>query len=229
MKKIRLIPALIGVMAANLGHAGAATFSGAVNGGIDLSIVTTNGPAGTNAKVLETILKVPGSKKDLLIGVSIESGVLTQTQVKGKAGSTTWASASGSVDIKVLIDGEEVAPGVVTFNHRAQTLEATLGGVIDSCTDANGDGVIDVDLECTVTDEMIGLLLDTTSANHFNFIAPNVGPGDHIIEVVADVSAAADSSASGGGTAQGKAVINIGSLSVEVVRSANTLDGITLE
>jgi hypothetical protein len=205
--------------------AGAATFSGAINSGADLSIIATDGLAADSATVLSTTLKVPGSKKDLLIGVSIESGVFTETQVKGKNGGTDLATASGSVDITVYLDGEEVAPGTVTFNHREQEMEATFGGVIDQCT-VGDDGIIDVDVDCIVTDEMIRLLLDTTSANHFNFIAPNVGPGEHLIEVVADVTAAASF---GNGSAKGNAVVNIGSLTVEVVRSANTADGITIE
>lgn len=67
------------------------------------------------------------------------------------------------------------------------------------------------------------LILDTTSANHFNFIAPNVGAGDHVVQVVADVTA------DGTSTATGQVALNVGSLSVEVVRSANTETGITIE
>ena len=224
----KLIPAAIVASLASMSGAvlaGAATFSGAINDGINLSIVSTDGPAADNATVLDTTLKVPGSKKDLLIGVSIESGAYTETVVKGKNGGTDVASAEGSVKITVLLDGNAVAPGTVTFNHRKQELEATLGGVIQECQ-ADEEGVINVAEDCIVSDEMIRLLLETTSANHFNFIAPDVGPGDHTIEVVADVSAAASS---GNGSAEGSAVINIGSLSVEVVRSANTEDGIVIE
>lgn len=146
--------------------------------------------------------------------------------VKGKNGGTDLATASGSVEVTLYLDDVEVEPGSITFNHRRQELEATFGGVLDTCQDMNFDDVIDVDQECVVTDEMIRLLLETTSANHFNFIAPNVGPGDHTIEVKADVSAAASA---GDGAAKGQAVVNIGSLNVEVVRSANTTDGITVE
>lgn len=204
----------------------ASTFSGAINSAPNLAVIETDGASAHSATILSSTLKVPGSKKDLLIGVSIESGVFTETQVKGKNGGTDLATASGSVDITVYIDGVEVAPGEVTFNHRKQELEATFGGVIESCTDGDGDGTIIVADDCVVTDEMIRLLLDTTSANHFNFIAPNVGSGDHTITVVADVSAAASA---GDGFAEGRAVVNVGSLSVEVVRSANTSDGITIE
>lgn len=226
MKSILAAAIAASVFATGSAFAGASTFAGAIDSGVGLSIIATDGPAADDATILETMIKVPGSKKDLLIGVSIESGVFTETQVKGKNGGTDLATASGSVDITVLLDGNEVAPGTVTFNHREQLLEATFGGVLDTCEDLNDNGVIDVDVECVVTDEMIRLMLDTTSANHFNFIAPDVGPGEHTLEVVADVSAAASS---GNGSATGEAVVNIGSLTVEVVRSANTEDGITIE
>lgn len=204
----------------------ASTFSGHVNGAPNLAVIETNGASADSATILSSTLKVPGSKKDLLIGVSLESGVITQTKVKGKNGETDLATAEGSVTVTVYIDGVEVAPGPVTFNHRKQELEATFGGVIESCTDGDGDGTIIVADDCVVTDEMIRLLLETTSANHFNFIAPNVGQGEHTIEVEVDVTAAASGDS---GANNAEAVVNVGSLSVEVVRSANTDDGIVVE
>jgi hypothetical protein len=226
--KTRLILGCILVFASFGAFAGASTFSGATNDGINLS-VTDLETAEVGVTVLESTLKVPGSKKDLLIGVSIESGVFTQTEVKGQKGESETATASGTIAITVLIDGVPVAPGTVKFNHREQTLSATLGGVLESCTFAVSDSgsVTFTKDDCIWTDEDINLMLETTTANHFNFIAPNVGQGEHDIEVVADVSAAASSDAKG--SASSWAVINIGSLSVEVVRSANTDDGITIE
>jgi hypothetical protein len=226
--KRQTTPILAAALAAALGSAGAfalpaSTFSGAVNGGLNLSVIATNSAAADNATVLSSVLKVPGDKKDLLIGVSLQSSLLTDTLAKGKNGSTDSQMACASLDVKVLVDGVEAAPGPVRFSHRCQTLNTVLGGVIGSCTDTNGDGVIDVATECSVTDEQIQLILDTTSANHFNFIAPNVGTGDHVIEVVADVTA------NGTSTATGKVAVNVGTLAVEVVRSANTDTGITIE
>lgn len=137
----------------------ASTFSGAVNGGLDLSVVATDSENAGYATIFESALKVPGSKKDLLIGVSLQSSLLTDTLAKGKNGSTDSQTACASVDVTVLIDGMEAAPGPVRFEHRCQTLNTVLGGVIDSCTDGSGggvlDGTIDVDVECTVTDEEI--------------------------------------------------------------------------
>jgi hypothetical protein len=68
-------------------------------------------------------------------------------------------------------------------------------------------------------------MLSTTSANHFNFVASNVGSGEHTIEVCASLAANATA---GNGSSRAWAAVNIGSLTVEVVRSANTDTGITV-
>lgn len=44
-------------------------------------------------------------------------------------------------------------------------------------------GTIDVADDCAVSDEEIGLILSTTSANHCNFLAPNLSAGEHPVTV----------------------------------------------
>ena len=61
------------------------------------------------------------------------------------------------------------------------TINATLGGVIESCTDGDLDGTIDISTDCVVTGEEIGLMLETVSANHFNFVLPNLDQGKYNI------------------------------------------------
>jgi hypothetical protein len=77
-------------------------------------------------------------------------------------------------------------------------LSAVLGGVIRSCEvsveeeldefgvpTGTSTGTIVIADDCIVDDEEIGLMLSTTSANHFNFVAPDMVPGDRTIDVVA--------------------------------------------
>src|SRR5437879_9251272 len=98
--------------------------------------------------VLSTMIKTP-NKKDLLIGVSLETALFTQTQVKGKNGSTDTSSASATLEVSVLLDGKPfnpkdlsgAFPPKVVYDKRVQTLSATLGGVIVSCQ-ASATGVI---------------------------------------------------------------------------------------
>ena len=178
-------------------------------------------------------------QSELLAGVSLECSLFTQTQVKGKKGDTTQAKAQAGVKAKVMLDGKEMYPPYVSFCSRSQTLTATLGGVLESCrfdisVDENGDGTASFDKNsCIFSDEMIDLVLETSSANHFNFIASNVGSGDHKIDVYIAIDHAADgeviddiSGRKGFGTASAWATVGYGSLVVEEVRLVKGSDGV---
>jgi hypothetical protein len=152
-----------------------------------------------------TTIKVPQGK-ELLVGISAEIGLTTDTSVKGQNGGAAKALADGSAWVIVTatpVAGGlpiEAAPGAVMLSSRIQALEATLGGVIEECTDTTGgtdesglnpgddgyiytpDGTIDVVLECIVSDEQIGLMQDTLASHHFNFILPNMDAGEYSIK-----------------------------------------------
>ncbi|WP_243977937.1 hypothetical protein [Vibrio natriegens] len=145
-----------------------------------------------------TTLKVP-QDKELLIGVSAEIGIVTDTSVKGKDGALAKAIADGRATVVVTATpvggGEEVeaVPGEITLSQRIQEMSATLAGVIETCelsvegtVDENGDvvseGSLDVTEDCEVTDEEIGLMQDTLAAHHFNFILPNMDAGEYEIK-----------------------------------------------
>ena len=152
-----------------------------------------------------TTIKVPQGK-ELLVGISAEIGLTTDTSVKGKNGGSATAIADGSAWVIVTAtpvgggDPVEAAPGAVMLSSRIQVLEATLGGVIEECTDTTGgtdpgglnpgdpgyiptpDGTIDVALECVVSSEEIGLMQDTLASHHFNFILPDMDTGEYSIK-----------------------------------------------
>lgn len=174
--------------------------------------------------VMSTTIKTP-NKKDLLIGCSFETGLYTQTEVKSKHGKSDTSNAEAGVYVKLVIDGkdESAYPYYVVYDWRSQTLSAKLGGVIDSCTDSNGDGTISVADECTVSTEEINLILDTMSAHHYNFVVPNLTPGTHTVELQVMVATSAQSQE---GSANAMAMVGRGSLTVEEVRATNSPDGI---
>ena len=216
--------------------------------------------------ILTTVIRT-ANKKDLLIGVSLQSSLYTDTSVKGKRGSSEKAGAEAGILVRVEISGlnsdggdAKAYPEEVVFNRRVQELSAVLGGVIESCTvsvDESGDGTINIANDCIVTDEEIGLILSTTAANHFNFVAPNLAPGDHTVTISATALASAaflngfyevtnlteeECDGAGGswnnGTctfetsdnnARAWALISIGTLTVEEVRATNNPDGITID
>jgi hypothetical protein len=214
MKKISTytLLTLTSLFATSVLASGASTFSGVTNDAPSLEITTYDGVTGTKDKpILSTTIKVPGAKKSLLIGVSLESGILLEA---GKIGVN---NACAGVNVTVRIDGNPVpvAPGKVTFYANCQVQTPTALSLLHLCTDINSDKVLDVSSECTFTDADLKYFLDRTSANHFNFIAPNVGPGNHIITVEASVAASASV------VGKAKAVINLGTLSVQVVKPSN--------
>jgi hypothetical protein len=135
-------------------------------------------------------IKVP-QDKELLVGVSANIGLVTDTSIKGKNGGTARSIAGAGAAVVVFavpVAGSNgtaalAEPGSVVLSARVQVLDATLGGVIESCMDGKedgmADGTIDVKTECTVSDEEIGLILGTLAAHHFNFVLPNMDQGEY--------------------------------------------------
>ncbi len=135
-----------------------------------------------------TIMKqtLKTSNRSLFIDMSMECGLLTQTTVKSKGGTRDTSTASAAVMVRVLVDGKVAAPGEVTYCQRTQELSATFGGILQSCTDANADGII-LGSECDFLDEELSLLLSTMNANSFNFLTDNLASGTHTVEVQAKI------------------------------------------
>ncbi len=190
------------------------------------------------------------NKKDLLIGISAQIGLLTSTSVKGKNGGGGSATAAGGVGVSVhavpVNGGPAIVaePGPVILSARLQELSATLGGVIESCEDTltdNGDGTfsdgadgkITVATECIVSDEEIALLLATVAAHHHNFIVPNLDAGEYRIRArfVALAAAAATDTGDKDGTNTADATVVVGPrvTTVQEVRATNNPDGIIFE
>jgi hypothetical protein len=124
------------------------------------------------------------------------------------------------------------------LSKRVQELDATLGGVIQSCQvtcgvdETTGEIVCDdiiIAVDCVVTDEEIGLLLDTTAAHHFNFVLPNMNQGVYDIKAVFTTGARAEVDICDEGeecegtvtaSAAATAIINKTMLTVQQVRAA---------
>ena len=207
----------------------------------------------TTGHTLATI-KVP-QQKELLVGLSAEIGLLTDTSVKGKNGGTAKAIAGAEAYVTIFavptgdyVPGDtpsiKAVPGTVILSKRVQTLSATLGGVIQSCDDANDDGVINVATDCTVTDEEIGLLQETTAAHHFNFVLPDLDSDEYDIVAVFTTGANAevdictslaecalyDADGTVSGSAHAMAVVNKTMMTLQQVRAVNgSIDEVVID
>ena len=162
-------------------------------------------------------IKVPQSK-ELLVGISAQVELYTQTDVKGKRGSyskaTAWAHGGVNLMACNVASEEcfEAEPGYISLSERTQELEAVLGGVIEECTFdvelaidygeegpeddvASGSATWTLD-DCIVKQEEIGLALSTLAAHHFNFVFPDLPQGDYSVMATfkTDATAAAEAS-----------------------------------
>ena len=163
-------------------------------------------------------------QKDLVMGVSLETGLFTRTLVRSRSGTQDTSFAEANIQVRVLIDAgtanERMAePGIVTFDKRYQELMAKLGGVL-TCSDVNGDGVVTFD-ECTLSDEEIQLILDTLAAHSFNFALDDLGAGNHTVSV--QVRVTTDTGAQMG-SSSATGMVGKGSLVVEEVRLVKNAD-----
>lgn len=180
-------------------------------------------------------IKVP-QDKELLVGLSAEVLLVTDTSIKGKSGgyARALAYAAGRVTVGACpieeFPGNDIncvvaEPGGVTLNDRFQILDGTLGGALTNCSDTNGDGVIGVD-ECTLTDEEIGLVINTLSSHHFNFVLPDMDQGNYDIVAVFGTEACNEISSDGDAEAMAYAVAGIGKYMLTVQQVRATRNGI---
>jgi hypothetical protein len=194
--------------------------------------------------ILTQNIKTP-NQKDLVIDVSLETGLYTRTLVRSKRNSAEdeeWDSstAHSKIMVRVGVDGEYATVGVgeeqeagvafpraVTFNEREQTLSAKFMGIFTAeCIQVDPDtGAVTIIYECLEPEEL-DLILNTMSANSFNFVVADLTPGNHVITVEAKIIA-------NGSAEEGKyeamAMVGQGSVVIELVRMVKAEDYLELE
>jgi hypothetical protein len=231
MKKIAYAVAALGISTFVAGSAMAAPSSKSAvmfgGGEKGLSALMNKSSEGA-ATIMSSTIKT-AEQKDLAIDVSLECNLVTRTKVSGQKGSKSTAGAEASVEVAVFMDGTVMAePGWVTFCDRTQELSATLGGVLEECVVTvdpdTGVGGFTKD-DCTFSDEDIELMLDTTTANSFNFILFDVGTAGsegHMIEVKTRIS----DSTYGDGTfdASSNGYVGKGSVIVEEIQLGSDIN-----
>jgi len=167
--------------------------------------------------VLSGIIKT-AQNKDMFISGSIEAGLFTETLVSSKLMKKDTSTATVSIQVQALVDGQQVPPGIVTYAARTQTLSATLEGAIAGCLTivTNVDGSLSIVLdEACVQPEVIDLILSTLNAASFDFVAVNVPQGVHTVSLQARITSST-SVQTGSATAFG--FVGKGTMIVESVR-----------
>jgi hypothetical protein len=127
---------------------------------------------GTATPLLDTYIKTPNSQfTTLLITPSLVTGLFTNTEVTQSMESS---AVSAAVKVTVTLDGQPVAPATtgspsIIYDQRFQQLSTNVFDQIATCSVMNN---------CSID------LIDSTLAAHsFNFVAPNVGGGNHHLQV----------------------------------------------
>ena len=169
-----------------------------------------------------------GNDKYMYISPSLECVLWTETLVKSKnhgkdSGDVTsdTSSAKSTVQVRVLVDENPAYPWGgdtgVTYCERRQELEATLGGIFVDCEESNGIPGIQVLDECSLIDEEIRLLLESTTATTFNFVYGPMTSGVHTVSVEAKITlteeAQAGSATAMAGLGRGTLIVQEGRLS----------------
>ncbi len=177
--------------------------------------------------ILSQAIKTPNGK-GLFIDVSVECGLLTNTLVQSKKGNKTTAKAEASVMVWVTVDGEYADPGHVTFCKRTQELTATFSGLLSACVDPM-TGIIDPNCVAILEPEEVGLLLDTMTANSFNFYYGVELSGVHTVDVWAQIGTPVSViGLDPGASFAAEALIGKGSVTINLVRLIKDEDVIDL-
>ncbi len=175
--------------------------------------------------IMHAYIKAPNDKGFSAI-VSLQSAICTFTEVKSKGGAKDTAQATGRISVRVKFtdmetndegyaepsEGDDPNNGV-TYSYRLQRLSATFQGLIEGCIDSEGN----VDETC-LEPEVVSLLLETLTANSFNFYYGPTNSGVYKIEVQARAQSSADLFDTQQGSAKGEAYVGLGSMSLETVR-----------
>lgn len=130
--------------------------------------------------VLSTRIKT-AEQKDLVISFTAEASLVTDTKIVGKGSTEVSDMDRASIFIWATVDGVKAFPDEVTLAERVQILKGRLSEWTIGTDPATGAPVLEQ------VPEYVELILDTTEANGLNFLALNVGSGEHVIQVWARI------------------------------------------
>jgi hypothetical protein len=187
-------------------------------------------------EIMSKPLKLSNSQS-LFVSPSLVSGLYTRTRTKTTDGSTSTATAGGAVYLRAVLTPSAGGADIV-----AAPLSLCTASVFGCSQQSNAWGVVlDSRIqtltqslsECTVLVDNVGgtcdftstidFILQTASANTFNFIFPNVGQGTYTLKIYAAVGSTA-TIIDGSGTAVGAAALGLGSMTAEAVRLVHNFE-----
>jgi hypothetical protein len=205
-------------VAALLGSSAWAQSSGNFAGEVDETrcTVSDTGTGPSTVTSLSTTIKTPNSSETaLLIRPSLVTGLFTDTTLTNTVSVST---AVASVTVTVDLDGSPVAPGKdIVYDGRLQEMSDNFLQLISGCTSSPDT--------CNLT-----LILATLSAHSFDFLAPDVGGGDHKVDVTVTLNPGTGEQTKGNsGGGESGACAGPGVLSVQQVQTFSQSGGISIQ
>ena len=169
----------------------ATSYSAKTAAGYNTTEILREGDGTTETVMFQPLTIKTSEKKDLVISVTAQNTIVTDTRLKGEFGEED----SVIIVVRPTVDGNPTCPSQVTFASRIQKIEGRLSDIIQDCEwgDYDNDATTPDTYECVLIEspEWLNLTLNTTSANGFNFLYPNAGAGNH--EIIVHVSMEASS------------------------------------
>lgn len=158
------------------------------------------GASDTKQLMFQPLIINAAQQKDFVISVTAVTNIVTDTRLRGEFGETDSVKIAVRPVVTNLKTGDvhPVYPSEVTFASRIQTIEGRLSDAVYVCE----EGKIPSEENCSwdySEAEWINLILNTTNANGFNFICPDLIQGDHEIVVWVTI----ESSSTGGPIPEG--------------------------
>lgn len=187
-----------------------------------VSTLTTNQTASGEWKDLLHTTLTTQQRKNLVMVVALETGLHSEaaTPARDRPSPGDAPSARGTVELRLLLDGNPVAPGPLVLAESTQNRMTRFGDMLDTCGDIDNDGTV-LSGECIFTDEEQRRVLRALDLHAVSFALNDIDAGTHELRVQARITVTSQGAS---GPASAGAWIGRGSITVEEVRLVKSFD-----
>jgi hypothetical protein len=187
-----------------------------------VSTLTTNQTASGEWKDLLHTTLTTQQRKNLVMVVALETGLHTKaaTAALDSPSPGDATSARGTVELRLLLDGNPVSPGPLVLAESTQNRMTRFGDMLDTCGDIDNDGTI-LSGECILTDEEQRRVLRAIDLHAVSFTLDDIDAGTHDLRVQARITVTSQGAS---GPASAGAWIGRGSITIEEVRLVKSFD-----
>ncbi|QRK08689.1 hypothetical protein JQX13_00415 [Archangium violaceum] len=187
-----------------------------------VSTLTTNQTASGEWKDLLHTTLTTQQRKNLVMVVALETGLHTEAPPPARGGPAPGdgPSARGTLELRLLLDGTQVAPGPLVLAENTQNFMTRYGDMLGTCGDIDKDGTV-YSSECIFSDEERRRVLRALELHAVSFALDDIDTGTHDLRVQARITVTSQGAS---GSASAGAWIGRGSITIEEVRLVKSFD-----